>query len=141
MRLVALSTAIFLAACGSAFAQAGGTQPDNDQAGNTGKNLDHSNSAQGTDGASQLPDQVKSELQQAGFSDVQVVPRSFLVQAKDKDGRPVMMLISENAIMAITGYRDDGAGTTGGGASPGADSPPETSGQGAGAGPNSGSGK
>ncbi len=140
MRLVALSTAIFLAACGSAFAQAGNTQP-----GNNGKNLDQGKSGQNTNGASEVPDQVKNELAQAGFSDVQVVPGTFLVQAKDKNGQPVMMLIHENSIMGrIAGYPSQGAATTGSGASPGGDSnatPGASSGQGAGSSTNSGSGK
>jgi hypothetical protein len=117
MRLVVLSTAIFLAASGSGFAQSNPSQggPPN------------------TSGASDLPNQVKSDLQQAGFSDVQVVPQSFLVRAKDKDGQPVMMLISGDTIMAVSGYPKEGAGTTGSGASsePDSDSmPAETNGKG-----------
>ena len=45
---------------------------------------------------------VKDELQQAGFSNVQVMPESFLVRAKDKEGRPVMMVINPDSITAIT---------------------------------------
>src|SRR5262249_51449752 len=120
------------AACGLAFAQ-----PGNNQAGNNGTNLDQGKSAQNTNSASDLPDQVKNDLKQAGFSDVQVVPQSFLVRAKDKNGQPIMMLISGNSIMAIPGYPNEGAGTTGSGARSGADSnsnsmPAETGGQGAG---------
>ena len=131
MRLVALSTAIVLAACGSAFAQAGNNGENQNQS-NPAQN--QSNPAHSASGPSALSDQVKSDLQQAGFSDVQVVPRSFLVRAKDKDGQPVMMLIHENSIMTIAGYPDQGAGTTGSGANSGPDSSqmPQTSGQGAG---------
>src|SRR5262249_45087733 len=100
--------------------------------GNPARN--QSNSAESATSASPLSDQVKNDLQQAGFSDVQVVPQSFLVRAKDKDGQPVMMLIHENSIMTIAGYPDQGAGTTGSGANSGPDSSqmPQTSGQGAG---------
>src|SRR5262249_35888724 len=59
--------------------------------------------------------QVKNGLQQAGFSDVQVVPRSFLVRAKDKDGQLVTMLINGNSIIQINGLPDDDAATTGSG--------------------------
>lgn len=136
MRLVAFSTAIFLAVCGSAFAQAG-----YGQAGNNGENPNQDKSAQDTNAASQLPDQVRNALKQAGFSDVQVVPQSFLVQAKDKDGQSIMMLVHGNSIMAISGYPSQDAGTTGSGAGSGADSgspPGETGGQGAGSGADSG---
>lgn len=141
MRLLTLSTAIILAACGSAFAQAGNNTGNNEETINQGN---QGSSAQNTNNASQLPDQVKDDLEQAGFSDVQVVPQSFLVQAKDKNGRPVMMLIHENSIMAISGYPEDGSGTTGSGADSDQDSnsmPGETGGHGAGSGNNSGSGK
>ncbi len=45
---------------------------------------------------------VKDELQQAGFTNVQVMPESFLVRAKDKQGSPVMMVINPDSITAIT---------------------------------------
>jgi len=141
MRLVALSTAIVLAACGSALAQAGNNTGNNEETINQGN---PGNSAQNTNNASQLPDPVKNEFKQAGFSDVQVVPQSFLVEAKDKNGRPVMMLIHENSIMAISGYPEDGSGTTGSGADSDEDSntmPGTPGAPGAGSGNNSGSGK
>ena len=36
---------------------------------------------------------VKNNLEQAGFTNVQIMPSSFLVRAKDKEGNPVMMVI------------------------------------------------
>jgi hypothetical protein len=36
---------------------------------------------------------VKQDLQNAGFADVKVVAESFVVQAKTKDGDPVVMTI------------------------------------------------
>src|SRR5215467_7875760 len=86
MRLVAISAAICLVALGPALGQSG----------NTGEKLDQGNTAQGANqnpqganqngqganqnangnpaagDASAFHDQVKNELQQAGFSDVQV---------------------------------------------------------------------
>ena len=37
---------------------------------------------------------LSQSLTQAGFSDVHVLPESFLVRAKDRDGNPVMMVIN-----------------------------------------------
>ena len=122
MRLVAFSAAIFVAICGSAFAQPSINGENN------GENLDQSKSAQSTNTAPVLSEKVKSDLAQAGFSDLQVVPRSFLLRVKDKDGQRVMMLVRENAIMGIAGLPDEDEETTGSGASSGADS---SSGQGA----------
>lgn len=41
---------------------------------------------------------VKQDLQQAGFSDVNVVAESFVVQAKTKDGDPVLMTIGPHGM-------------------------------------------
>jgi len=46
--------------------------------------------------------QVKRNLEQAGFTDVRVMPESFLVRAKDKDGNPVMMVINPDSFTAVT---------------------------------------
>ena len=45
--------------------------------------------------------QVRSNLQQAGFSDVKIMPDSFLVQAKDKSGNPVSMIINPNSVTEV----------------------------------------
>jgi len=46
--------------------------------------------------------QVQNNLQQAGFTDIQIMPSSFLVRAKDKAGNPVMMVISPDSVTAVT---------------------------------------
>lgn len=45
---------------------------------------------------------MKQDLEQAGFTNVQVMPESFLVRAHDKQGRPVMMVINPDSITAVT---------------------------------------
>ena len=42
--------------------------------------------------------QLQSMLQNQGFSDVRVMPSSFLVRAKDKDGHPALMSVSPDSI-------------------------------------------
>jgi uncharacterized membrane protein YadS len=49
-----------------------------------------------------LPAQLQKTLEDAGLRDIQVVPHSFLVRAKDQDGNPVLMMINPDAIMAVT---------------------------------------
>jgi hypothetical protein len=51
--------------------------------------------------------QVKSNLEQAGFTDIRIMPESFLVRAKDKDGNPVMMVINPDSVTAITAMSGD----------------------------------
>jgi hypothetical protein len=50
-------------------------------------------------------------LQDSGFTDIRIMPESFLVRAKDKDGNPVMMLINPDSITAGTDVQ--GGGKTG----------------------------
>jgi len=49
-----------------------------------------------------LPQQLQQTLQEAGLTDVKVMPHSFLVHAKDREGNPVMMVISPDSLMAVT---------------------------------------
>jgi hypothetical protein len=46
--------------------------------------------------------QLATDLEQAGFTDVKIMPRSFLVRAKDKNGNPVMMVINPDSVAAVT---------------------------------------
>ena len=56
-----------------------------------------------TDGHS-LRQKMTSDLQKAGFSDVQVMPESFLVHAKDSSGNPIMMVINPDSVSEVTSY-------------------------------------
>jgi hypothetical protein len=49
-----------------------------------------------------LRQQLTNNLQQSGFTDIKVVPDSFLVQAKDKSGNPVTMFIGPNSATEVT---------------------------------------
>jgi len=55
---------------------------------------------------------IQTDLQQSGFSDVKVMPESFLVRAKDKSGNPIVMIINPDSVSEIvTDRSDSGAGT------------------------------
>jgi hypothetical protein len=45
---------------------------------------------------------LSQSLTEAGFTDVHVMPESFLVRAKDRDGNPVMMVINPESMTAVT---------------------------------------
>lgn len=45
--------------------------------------------------------QLQTMLQNQGFSDIRVMPSSFLVRAKDKDGSPVLMSVSPDSITEV----------------------------------------
>jgi hypothetical protein len=69
-------------------------------------------------GLQSIQQKVRHNLQQAGFTDIQIMPSSFLVRAKDSDGNPVMMVINPDSVTAVTEV---------GGASGTASSPNESS--------------
>jgi hypothetical protein len=48
-----------------------------------------------------LRQEMRDSLQQAGFTNVRVMPDSFLVQAKDKGGHPVAMIINPHSMTEV----------------------------------------
>ena len=46
--------------------------------------------------------QIRDMLQKSGFTDIQVMPGSFLIHAKDKDGNPVVMNMSPDSFTEMT---------------------------------------
>jgi hypothetical protein len=58
---------------------------------------------------------LTQDLQKAGFSEVKVLEDAFLVQAKTKDGNPILMTIGPNGLSALEVSKTGGAGheTTG----------------------------
>jgi hypothetical protein len=61
-------------------------------------------------------DRVQRNLQQAGFTDIKIMPESFLVRAKDRDGNTVMMVINPDSVTAVTEFHHESATTGSGGA-------------------------
>jgi hypothetical protein len=45
--------------------------------------------------------EVRANLQQAGFTDIKVMPDSFFVRAKDKSGNPVAMIINPDSVTEV----------------------------------------
>jgi hypothetical protein len=63
--------------------------------------------AEQQDAIRKLPDQIHDRLTAEGFTDVTVVPGSFIVSGRDKDGKPVLMLIGPNSMQVMTTGRPD----------------------------------
>ena len=53
-------------------------------------------------GGASLQQQVTTNLQNSGFTNVKVMPDLFLVQATDKSGNPVTMFIGPNSMTEVT---------------------------------------
>jgi hypothetical protein len=45
---------------------------------------------------------LRADLGKAGFTDITIMPSSFIVRAKNSDGNPVMMVISPDSVTALT---------------------------------------
>jgi hypothetical protein len=60
-----------------------------------------------------LRQQLATDLQQSGFTNVKVKPDSFLVEANDKAGNPVTMFITPNSMAEVTtiGQNNQSTGT------------------------------
>lgn len=89
MRSTILAIGLTLAIAAPALAQNANSQkpPQNNQAQAHPQNLQQ---------------EVQNNLKSAGFTDIKIMPESFLVRAKDKSGNPVMMVINPDSITAVT---------------------------------------
>ncbi len=64
--------------------------------------------------------QLKQDLEKAGFSDVKILQDSFVVQARDREGNPTVMSLSPSGVLAISEISGHGqAGSTANAASGG----------------------
>ena len=96
--------ALALAVSGTAFAQS-----------TTGATNPPSPNATKQETASQQSvltiDKLKQDLQKAGFSEVKVLQDAFLIQAKTKDGNPILMTLGPNGMSALEMSVSSGATT------------------------------
>jgi hypothetical protein len=68
--------------------------------------------------AGALRGHVRDMLSSAGFSDIRIMPSSFMIRAKDKDGNPVVMSVSPDSVTEVSELGTSGAnGGSGGNAS------------------------
>jgi hypothetical protein len=74
--------------------------------GNNGQNFQRQNVT-----SAQLRQQIYQDLKQGGFTDIHIVPGSFVVHARDPNGNPVAMLITPNSMAAVTAVPQGRNGT------------------------------
>ena len=60
------------------------------------------NGQSSSSGAMHIAQKMRDDLTKAGFTDIHIMPSSFLVRAKDSSGNPVMMVVNPDSITAIT---------------------------------------
>src|SRR5438309_1457838 len=106
---VALST---MALSANAFAQS----PTSHNQPGSQANSSQSTSTQGTATSDQnvaAAQRIRQDLTSAGFTDVKVVAESFVVQAKTKDGNPVLMTIGPHGMSVFEAMNVGGASSNG----------------------------
>jgi hypothetical protein len=67
---------------------------------NSTSNVQSTTSSQSpsTTGQATAAEKIRDDLQKAGFTDIKVVAESFVVQAKTKDGNPMVMTIGPHGM-------------------------------------------
>ena len=121
----ALAAATLLAFLGSpALAQTSAPANSSQMDAASSKN-DQSSPSDAAGNSSQAQDQdaiqkIRQDLQKAGFTDVKVVARSFVVQAKSSNGNPVLMTIGPHgmSVFEAMGGAGSKSGTVGMGSAP-----------------------
>jgi hypothetical protein len=110
MRLLASASAIaLLLSASAAFAQSQTSNPPapNSTTSNSAMSQPSVNSGQNRAAA----DKIQQDLKNAGFTDVKVVAESFVVQAKSKDGNPVLMTIGPQGMSVFEAMNANGTGS------------------------------
>jgi hypothetical protein len=65
-------------------------------------------------GGQSFEQRIQQRLTQAGFSNIEMVPTSILIRARDRDGNPVMLSLSPDSLadlLAVPGGQNDGSGS------------------------------
>jgi hypothetical protein len=106
--LMIASTALMIAVGSPAFAQ-NTTSPDSPSA---TKNLQSGGSQDGSGQNLAAAQKIEQDLKNAGFTDVKVVAESFVVQAKSKDGDPVLMTIGPHGMSVFEAMNPSGTGSS-----------------------------
>ena len=68
-----------------------------------------SDTSQSSANAGSLRGHVRDMLSSAGFSDIHIMPSSFMIRAKDKDGNPVVMSVSPDSVTEVSELGTSGA--------------------------------
>jgi hypothetical protein len=62
----------------------------------------------------QIEQQLHQDLSKAGYTDIKIMPGSFLVQAKDKQGNETEMMISPHSMTEVTAMSTSGSSSQSG---------------------------
>ncbi len=60
----------------------------------------------------QIANEIRSNLENAGFKNIKLMPSSFIVRAEDKNGNPVMMVLNPDSVTSVTEINNGSNGAT-----------------------------
>ena len=66
-----------------------------------------------------LRDNIRGMLQKSGFTDISVMPSSFMIRANDQEGNPVVMSVSPDSVTEISAIGNSGQAGSGNATGPG----------------------
>jgi hypothetical protein len=61
--------------------------------------------------SAQIQEALQQDLTKAGYTDIRIVPGSFFVRAKDKQGNEIEMMIRPHSMTEITAVNESSAAT------------------------------
>ncbi len=73
--------------------------------------MDSAQTAADTQAPAHLSQKLHDDLTKAGFTDIDIMPASLLVRAKDSQGNSVMMLINADSVSEVTQKSESSGGT------------------------------
>jgi sporulation protein YlmC with PRC-barrel domain len=76
-------------------------------------------SAPTTNSGTPLRNRIDTMLQQSGFTEIHVMPSSFVIHAKDQDGNPIVMSITPDSVTAVAAITNPSDAQSTGTVSPG----------------------
>ena len=109
-----LIAAASLFVCFSAFAQNAANSPSQQNSQTalpqaqtaSPQNQTASPQDQGQSTTAEIAEQIKSNLEQAGFKNIKLMPSAFIVRAEDQNGNPVVMVVNPDSITAVSEAKD-----------------------------------
>jgi hypothetical protein len=96
--MTALSKTLFVVLLSSGFAGSAIAATDATPAASTNSQ----NSGPTTQVPAHIAQKLNTDLGKAGFTDIKIMPSSFLVRAKDSQGHAVMMVINPDSLTEVT---------------------------------------
>lgn len=74
--------------------------------------------------ADKIEQKLKTDLSKAGYTNIKIVPGSFLVSAKDSDGQATQMMVSPHSVVAMTAMPQNGHSGSASGSDPSSNNTP-----------------